>query len=138
MADDFSERLIAKTLDDRSASYRWLWKRRVEIEAVFAQHGRRWNALARTAADEGLAFNPDDLRKSWGRLQIDLARAGVTDDRKSEPSRPIPGAPTSQLPPRPPEPPAALAANLPDNEEEITITSMDGKTTRTVRIPKAR
>jgi hypothetical protein len=138
VADDFAERLTARALDDRSAAYRWLWKRRSEIAEVFAKQGRRWKALARTAADEGLTFDPNDLRKSWLRLHNDLRKEGLAETPRETPvaskAETVPAVPTHQ-PPEPTRTPTSPPSPDDDDYKEVQVLGADGKLTN-VRIRK--
>jgi hypothetical protein len=101
VTDPSTNRFIKKALDSRSRPYVWLRKNYAEIAAAIAAQTRPpWTALAKAAADDGKLFTPDTLRKTWQRLERDLARgsASKTHVSSSPPPEPQP-KPPANLPP---------------------------------------
>jgi hypothetical protein len=135
VTDTSTNRFIEKALDSRSGPYVWLRKNYAEIAAAIALQARpSWKALAKSAADDGCVFAPDTLRKAWKRLRRDLARAGGAPAQSPVASTAPAVAPTPAAKPVP-EPTGTLTADD-ENYKEVTMTASDGKTTKTIRIPR--
>jgi hypothetical protein len=78
------QHLAAAALDERAGPYQWLHVHYAEIAPVFAARKRpSWKALSKIAADSGLAYAPDTLRKAWKSLTADLEKAAVQLPRPS-------------------------------------------------------
>jgi len=131
----FGKRLMETTLDARSDAYRWLRLNYAEISGVFSTQAQApsWKALAKTAADDGLAFTPNALRKAWIRLERDLEREGVAKGEKPEAGRPEakPDDAVSPIRQRPTEPPITE-----DDDDDFVLKAASGLIINPKKQPK--
>ena len=127
-----------------SPLYWWMFTRADELRPILERTRTAWANVAAKLPDtdetkDGTGRRPsgERVRKVW--FEVRKAKGWTVDLPAARPSAatkhndPVPVAP----PPQPPEPQVAVPADADsDNYKEITVTASDGKTTKTVRIPK--
>lgn len=105
---------VARGGSGRTPLYRWLRARHDDFAALVDENRPSWKALAEGFAGLGLkaaggrALTGETVRRTWWRVQRDVAAARA---RRAAPASPPVVVPVARpAPPSPPPPPAASAA----------------------------
>jgi len=107
---------VARGGSGRTPLYRWLRARHDDFAALVDENRPSWKALAEGFAEIGLkasggrALTGETVRRTWWRVQRDVASARARRATPAPPPVVVPIARPAPAPPSPPPPPAASPA----------------------------